>query len=361
MSLEQQREIDEYYRARMKKQMKKLGVPIPGVDDPWPFVPAIDPTHWPSPRLPVIEPVTENDTEIILDRVLSDSNIVVRKRDPDYLRYFIVKVKGWFVCPKCYHKWICCNASVKVDLLEMEVKMYKQICRGGGPGRLSTVVYCKAWAELCLTKEEFEVIAKTVIQYYKQRRKAGEIVPFYEFKNTRLDKRKATRVHSEDLCERCLELGEPCWLYLVPIVKPVPQATSPSFALTSLSASLKTLHANIRMDKDESGKDCIHILPSKESSSIKKWRLKCEAIVVSFLKNRDHHTVSVQPDMIPKLNGVMKEAKSKPSVYLEKETVLHVVAATKQDVDELLRKVKHIESIIAKESRNKTKPCIILC
>jgi len=379
-SNKKQRKIDAYLDG-MRRHFKEMRAPSP--DDPWPELPS-DPIREQMVNLvhegilnyqvkhvidDLIEnvsvdrllpfptfrfPVTEYDIDVILDRVLSDSNVIIRKNDPIFLRYFTVKVKGWFGCGVCYHRWISYNTSVKVDLLEKEVKMYQQMCKGGNAS-------CYTWTEPYLRKEEFEIIAKTVIKYYKQRRKAGGIVPWYEFENSGLDKRMATRCHNERFCERCLELGEPCWLHLVPIIKPMPLAASPDFVLASLSASLKALHAIVKMDKGDSGKDTINILPSKESSSVKNWRQKSEAIVISFLKNCYDLKVPVQPDIIPKLQGVMDVAKSNPSVYLEKQTMLQIVAATKQDVDKLLRKIKQIESAVAEESRNKTsKPCIII-
>ena len=113
------------------------------------------------------------------------------------------------------------------------------------------------------------------------------------------------------------------------------------------------------MDRDDSGNDCIHIIPSIKSSSIKNWRPKCKDIVDSFLNSFSGHTVPVQPDQLPKLQQVIEAAKSKPSVYFEKQTILQVVAATKQQVDKVLDKIQHLNTQ-DNLSNDNSKPCIIL-
>lgn len=301
--------------------------------------------------MPIYIPVTRIEIDLIIERLLCDSNIIVRKSDPDYLRYFAVKVKGCFECPECTTEWISHNAWLKFDLLERDVKKYKRACLN---------LDCCNWADLYFKKEEFEVIAKKVMVYYKKRKKAGGIVPSFE--NEGLDKGRAIKRHEEELCQRCRELHEPCWLYLVPIAKPMP-FIRPDFIQNSLGPPLKKLHASIKMGKDDENKNIIRVLPLKESTKIKNWRQRCENMVDSFLKSYSDLTVPVQPDLVPKLQGVMETAKSKPSICLERQTVLQVVAAAKQDVDELLEKIKAIDVNTQYDSSNNSgscKPCIIL-
>jgi len=111
---------------------------------------------------PIFDTICRYEMDMVTDRLLSDSNITVRKRDPDYLRYIIVKGKASFECPECSGDWISHNASLKFGLYEREVvRKYRRMC-----------TRCYIWADLYLTREEFEVIAKRVIQVYKKRKKA---------------------------------------------------------------------------------------------------------------------------------------------------------------------------------------------
>ena len=283
--------------------------------------------------------------EIIMNTKLKDNNIIIRKSDPTYLKCFYMKVIGDFECDSCTSEWKCYNATIIIDLYELEIsKKYKQFCTRCN----------KSWASLYFTNKQFYPIADRAISYYKKRKNAGGSVPAIE--NNGSYSPKAFTAHEEEDCERCDELDEPCWLHLVPYIKKIPYEMAQlvrSF-LTNIDEQLKKLHASATVEVKDRSKLCrININPLSGSESIKQWRKQCETLVDSFLQN--FSTVSwIQP-------GFSKiTVQPKLSVSTEPQTVLYVTG-DKKKVGEVFKRIESTtKEMLQQHEAGKRKPCIIL-
>ena len=186
--------------------------------------------------------------EIIMNTKLKDNNIIIRKSDPSYLKCFYMKVIGDFECANCSSEWKCYNATIIIDLYELEIsKKYKQYCTRCN----------KSWAYLYFFNKQFYPIADRAIAYYKKRKHAGGTVPAIE--NNGSYSPKAFTAHEEDDCERCRELDEPCWLHLVPYIKKIPYEMADLIrsSLTNVDEQLKKLHASATVEvKEDRSKIC---------------------------------------------------------------------------------------------------------
>lgn len=284
--------------------------------------------------------------ELFIYKEMKANNIVVIKTDPDYLKYFCMRVIGFYWCD-CNHQWTCYNATIVVDLYESEVsKTYKQYCTDRG---------CRG-GKLCFTNKQFKQVADRVVTYYKKRKEAGGTVPAIE--NNGSYSSKAFKVHEEYDCQRCHELREPCWLHLVPYVKKVPYEITHLVrsSLSSIKEPLKTLYASAIIDVNDADKVCrIHINPLSGSENIKQWRKQCETLLESFLQNFSSVSLSVQPDVFSK-----KVLIPKPSLSTELHSVLYITG-DKQKVSQAVKRIENITKEIKQQHETgKQKPCIIL-
>ena len=305
------------------------------------FVPT--PSPWAEPNSLCCAPAVE----LIIDRKMKENNIVVRKKDPSFLKYFHVKVIGDFECNDCTSDWTCYNATIIVDLYEREIsKKYKQYCRG-----------CQeSWSHLYFTNKQFDHIADRVITYYKMRKEAGGTVPAIE--NNGSYSSKAFMAHAEEDCERCYELGEPCWLYLVPYIKKVPyEIVQPiRSSLSNINEPLKKLYANASMEVKDASKICrIHINPLSGSEDIKQWRKQCETLLESFLQNFTTVSLLIQPDFTKQII-----VQPKPSVSAELQTVLYITGDKKKVAEAFKRVENTAKEVKRQHEAGKRKPCIIL-
>ena len=248
---------------------------------------------------------------------MKQSNVVVTKNEPDYLREFCMRGAGFFWCDDCNHQWDCHNATFVIDLHKPEVtKKYKQFCWG-------TLCDRGCWGELCFTNEQFERIAGRVVLYYKKRKEAGGTVPAFE--NNGSYSSKAFQAHEELDCERCRELEEPCWLHLVPYIKKIPYEIGLILhsSLSDINELLKKLYARATMEVKDVSKVCrIHINPFSGSESIKQWRKQCETLLDSFLQKFSSVSLSVQTGLSKQMG--LPIVKPKPSISVELQTVLHI-------------------------------------
>lgn len=299
-------------------------------------------------------------------------NIKVRIRDPDYLKIYMLQAEAQFQCtgtgklaydpnwpeyrPFCDYEWKCYNATIVIDLLKQEVsKRYQQWCRK-----------CfKQWGKPHFTHRQFAQIVQRVIKCYKRRKEAGGTVPSVE--NNGSHNPRSFEPHEELYCERCKELEEPCWLYLVPYVKKVPFSMT-SFIRSSLEIIGEPLNkvcakATVLVKRGSSMVGHIRVNPLSGSENIIRWRKQCETILESFLKNLSSISLPLQPELLPKIQGSIRTAQSSSSLIIEEKTVLEI-AGDGKEVSELSKKVKYIEKV-AKERKlqdetRKRKPCIIL-
>jgi len=142
----------------------------------------------------------DNECEIIGD-ILMENDIEVCDDDPKYLKYFTVKGEALFECDECDSRWSSHNTTVKVDLLRQEVsKKYTQKCKS-----------CDYWATPLFTRDRFERIMNKVIEKYEKR--VDNDGKLFTTDNDDDDGFVGCTQapHMEEYCERCKELGGPCW------------------------------------------------------------------------------------------------------------------------------------------------------
>ena len=280
--------------------------------------------------------------ELIISNKMKENNVVVTRNDPNYLKYFHVRVVGNYRCGICGNEWTCHNATIAIDLYSRKVsKKYKQFCKG-----------CHEWCgDLHFTNKRFERIADRVIGYYKKRKEAGGTVPAIE------NEPYSYKVHEESDCERCCELDEPCWLHLVPYIKKVPYdiAHLVHSSLSDISEPLKKLYAIATMEGNDVSKiSCININPLSGSEDIKQWRKQCETLLESFLLKFNSVSLSVQPNI-----SKMVLAQSNPSVSVELQAVLHITGDKKKVAEAFKRVETAAKDIEVQYEAEKCKPCII--
>ena len=288
--------------------------------------------------------------DFIIYNKMKENNIIVRKNDPIYLRYFCVRGTGSFECDDsdCGEAWQCYNVTIIVDLYKPGVpKMYKQYCTTCG----------EHWGSPVFTNKQFERIVDRVIAYYKKRKEAEGTIPAIE--NNGSYSTKAFQAHEELHCERCRELEEPCWLHLVTYIKKVPYETVHlvSTSLQDITEPLKKLYASATVEVKDASKVCrIHINPLSGSEDIKQWRKQCETLLGSFLQNFSSLSLLVQPELFSKQITIIP----KPSLSAELQTVLYITG-TKEKAAEALKKVENaVKKIKQQHEVEKRKPCIIL-
>ena len=132
--------------------------------------------------------------------MLSEKGIIIKHSDHKMLKYYTVKVEGLFMCD-CGKTWSSFMATVKVDIdLKHLTKTYTQACKR-----------CKDWVT---PSYQLEDVMERVISKYFERKKAlatGNARGDNTLVDGGLRIGNARGPHEESLCERCQELGRPCW------------------------------------------------------------------------------------------------------------------------------------------------------
>ena len=117
---------------------------------------------------------------------------------------------------------------------------------------------------------------------------------------------------------------------------------------SSLDEILEQLHVQISFDIDDASEvGFIHLLPSKGSERVRKWNADCEAKLESFFKDLSYSSIPVHSQLLPKVQGTVRDTKSNTSLCVEftkDHTTLHI-AGFSEDVTKLLTEIKHIEEI----------------
>lgn len=89
----------------------------------------------------------------------------------------------------------------------------------------------------------------------------------------------------------------------------------------------------------------IHILPTRKSKVIEDWNKICENKLNKFLKTLDCQSVSLQPELLPEVQEIIKELKSDASLDIKERTVFQVTGQT-QEVK------KTLENTFSKNRKN---------
>lgn len=138
--------------------------------------------------------------EETIGRILREKDITIKEDDHKKLKYYTVKVKGKFEC-KCRRKWTSHKTTIKIDLYRKRLtKTYKQRCKR-----------CRKWVVPFFNLED--VIDKVIIKYCERRESAdsGDAGSDSTLVDSNIAKGNPRRPHEQALCERCEELGRPCW------------------------------------------------------------------------------------------------------------------------------------------------------
>ena len=143
------------------------------------------------------------ECEVIGD-ILMENGIEVDDDDRSYLKYFTVKGEALFECHKCDSRWSSYAATIKVDLFTPKItRKYRQKCKT-----------CEYWASPQFTRDQFQCIINRVIDKYNSRATRNIHHPPHSQEVFII--RTAPKPHTQELCERCQELGRPCWNQDVP-------------------------------------------------------------------------------------------------------------------------------------------------
>ena len=130
------------------------------------------------------------------------NNIIVSDIDNGQLKYFTIKAAAVFQCPNCGKAWSSHMATIKVDLYACKIcKKYKQTCKS-----------CNDWIPPKFTEYRFkEAIDRVVTKYWERKRQYDDDDTAVEYEDKRYLHPRAQPPHNELVCERCMELGRPCW------------------------------------------------------------------------------------------------------------------------------------------------------
>lgn len=174
--------------------------------------------------------------------------------------------------------------------------------------------------------------------------------------------------HHEAYCERCMELGAPCCVTqrgkkeqdmidqspVCSIFRQLSHAMAYYIQKHSepLHSSLKDLFVKINIHIDD---QCgfIHLVPTERSIGIVHWNKLCEEKLELFLNKLNSVSLSIQPEICPKLQEITKEVNSKASLCLKEQTILQIVGFR----EEVEGYVEFVDKIKATEYKQKN--CII--
>ena len=114
------------------------------------------------------------------------------------LKYFTVNGEGLFECEQCDSRWTSHKTTIKVNLLMQHVsKKYQQRCKE-----------CNYWVTPHFTSDRFEDIIDKVLDKFEERLEENEQLVDSDEEYTG----NSQAPHMREYCERCLELGVPCWM-----------------------------------------------------------------------------------------------------------------------------------------------------
>ena len=143
----------------------------------------------------------DDDDDNTIARMLSVKGITVKYNDDKMLKYYTVKVEGFFDCD-CGKTWSSYMATLKVDLyLKGITWIYKQACKS-----------CGEWVSPSFQLED--VMERVITKYYERQKLLASGKAFGDNTLVDSDLRRGNAqgpYHEQSLCERCQEMGKPCW------------------------------------------------------------------------------------------------------------------------------------------------------
>ena len=117
---------------------------------------------------------------------------------------------------------------------------------------------------------------------------------------------------------------------------------------STLSASLKSMHAVIdyTIDDDDPEKGCIQICSVKGSEQIINWKEKCQDCLEQFLKLICYRKLSVQPEILNKLQKLIQKEQLNPAISIEltsNQTTLYI-AGYNENVENFMQEFQSIKT-----------------
>jgi len=147
-------------------------------------------THWNNT-------LDDNEECEIIEEMMQENDIEVYHDDEKKLKHFTVKGEGLFECEQCNSRWTSHRTTIKVNLyLQCVSKKYQQRCKE-----------CDDWVTPLFTSDRFEDIIDKVLDKFEERLGETEQLVDYDEEHTG----SSQAPHMRENCERCLELGVPCW------------------------------------------------------------------------------------------------------------------------------------------------------
>ena len=145
-----------------------------------------------------VHSISNEENDDIITKVLKEKGIVVKKDDHKKLKKYTVKVRGVYKC-KCGRTWSSHKTTIKIDIFHKHLtKVYRQRCKR-----------CKRWASPSFNLEE--VMEKVIAKYCERSADDGDTNGDSTLVDSNVHRGNPRSPHEESLCERCMELGRPCW------------------------------------------------------------------------------------------------------------------------------------------------------
>ena len=146
--------------------------------------------------------LSEQEEDNIIARTIKIHKINVKKYDHQKLKHFTVRGEGLFECGACDNRWTSHNATIKVDLYKKCIaRKFTQRCK-----------LCPTqWLTPSFTDDRFEEIMEKVAEKYEKRMVEDDEneQPVFIIADSN------GKPHLQKYCEKCQELGKPCWKYVV--------------------------------------------------------------------------------------------------------------------------------------------------
>ena len=264
-------------------------------------------------------------------------------------------VEAQFKCSKCNFRWSSHTVTITVDMINRCIsKKYRRKCKR-----------CKNyWALPCINSDEFKSALKEIMEDFVNDTATPTLDLDY-------DEQSAIDDHTVEYCEKCLEFnlscynkrsrrhpcimltqrfGDPVWSSATTIFRQVPRVMASYIQehLHLLNQRLEGMRVQTMVHIDDESA-FIHILPTEIYHVIADWNKICENKLDTFLKGLDYQSLSLRPELLPKLQKIINKVKLDTSVHVEEQAVLQIAGESKE-VEKTLKFVnKHL----------KKKPCIV--
>ena len=147
--------------------------------------------------------LTEAEEEEIITEALEENEITVSETNHKKLKYYTLKVETLFKCGCCDKAWSSHMGTIVIDLIKCKPN------RSGCRQRCKNCDGPEGWASPKFTEGRFKKVINRVITKYWERKNRND-----DDASTLADDNhwgNPQAPHEQSLCERCINLGRPCW------------------------------------------------------------------------------------------------------------------------------------------------------